>query len=136
PEDAVRVAANARRMAETAAHLDPRNLASKRSLFEAFLLYRRNSNTRSSERIAVLDKLIGQIAEREPESEVPLRYRVVKMLLDRGDAEGVETEASTLLRLNRVEGSPHGRLAPEQEAEVVERVKKLPKAAPKEDRKE
>src|SRR5262249_25185936 len=108
PEDAVRVADIARRMAETAGQLDPHNLAAKRNLFEAFLLYRRSSTTRQPERIAAINKLIGQIAEREPQSEVPLRYRVVKMLLDRGDAEGVETEASTLLQLNRVDGAPHG----------------------------
>ena len=132
PQDAVHVADNARKMAETAGQLDPHNLAAKRNLFEAFLLFRTSSTTLPSERIAALNKLIGQIAEREPQSEVPLRYRVVRMLLDRGDSEGVETEATTLLQLNRAEGSPHGRLTDEQEADVIERIKKLPKANPNE----
>jgi hypothetical protein len=131
PQDAVRVADNARKMAETAGQLDPHNPAAKRNLFEAFLLFRTSSTTLQSERIVALTKLIGQIAEREPQSEVPMRYRVVKMLLDRGDSEGVAREATTLLQMNRVEGSPHGRLTDEQEADVIERVTKLPKAKPK-----
>ena len=92
PEDAARVADETRKAAEQAGKLDPHNLAAKRNLFEAMLLYRRESKTREPERIAALNKLIGQIADKEPTSEVPLRYRVVSMLLDRGDAEGVEAE--------------------------------------------
>ena len=37
----------------------------------------------------------------------------------------MEAEVTTLLRVNRVEGSPHGRLTDEQKADVVDRAKKL-----------
>jgi hypothetical protein len=132
PEDAIRVADETRKSAEVAGMLDPHNLAAKRSLFEAFLFYRRESKTREPERIAALNKLIGQIAEKEPTSEVPMRYRVVVMLLDRHDAEGVQSEVSELLRLNRVEGSPHGSLTAEQRSEIVDRAIKIVPKAPKE----
>jgi hypothetical protein len=132
PEDAARVADETRKMAELAGHLDPHNLAAKRNLFEALLLYRRHSTTREPERIAALNKLIRQIAEREPESEVPMRYRLVRMLLDRGDAEGVVEELTNLLRQNRVEGAPHGRLTPEQRSDIVDRAIKIVVKPPKE----
>jgi hypothetical protein len=131
PKDAARVAAHTRLAAEVAASLDPGNLAAKRNLFEALLLYRHDSNSKQPERIVALNKMVGQIAEREPQSEVPLRYRMVRMLLDRGDAEGLEAEVTTLLDLDRVEGSPHGRLTDEQKAEVFARAKKVSPAARK-----
>jgi hypothetical protein len=130
PENAARVADETRKLAEKAGELDPRNLAAKRNLFEALLLYRRGSTAKQPERIAALNKLIGQIAEREPTEEVPLRLRVVRMLLDRGDPEGVEAEVTTLLRLNRVEGSPHGRLTDGQKADVVQRALRVVRKAP------
>jgi hypothetical protein len=130
PENAARVADETRKLAERASELDPHNLAGKRSLFEALLLYRRQSTAKQPERIAALNKLIGQIAEREPGEEVPLRLRVVRMLLDRGDLEGLEAEVTTLLGLNRVVGSPHGRLTDEQKADVIRRAKQvMPKAS-------
>jgi hypothetical protein len=122
PENAARVADETRKAAERAGQLDPNNLAAKRSLFEALLLFRKNSTVRQSERIAAMNKLIGQIAEREPTSEVPLRYRMVQMLLDRGDTEGVDAEAATLLRLDDVEGSPHGRINADQREEILHKV--------------
>ena len=132
PEDAARIANETRKAAELAGHLDPHNFAAKRSLFEAFLLYRKNSKTREPERIIALNKLVGDIAEREPLEEVPLRFRLVRMLLERGDGDGVEAEVSTLLRLNRAEGSPHGKLTPNQKAEVIEGAMKLLKNPPQE----
>jgi len=131
PEDAARVADETRKAAERAAQLDSRNLAAKRNLFEALLLYRGTSTARQPERIAALNKLIGQIAEREPQSEVPLRYRVVKMLLDRGETEVAEPEVATLLRLDTVAGEPHGRLTDEQKRDVSSRSATLPKKGPK-----
>lgn len=131
PEDAARIADETRKAAELAGHLDPHNFASKRSLIEAFLLYRKNSKTREPERIAALNKLVGEIAEREPLDEVPLRFRIVRVLIERGESEGLQAEVSTLLRLNRVEGSPHGKLAPDQRAEVIEGAMKLVKDPPK-----
>lgn len=122
PQAASRTADVARRAAEIAGQLDPHNLAAKRNLFEALLLFRGKSTTRQTERIAALNKVVGQIAEREPASEVHLRHRMVRMLLDRKDAEGLEAEVSTLLRLNREEGAPHGSLTPEQKDEVVQRA--------------
>jgi len=130
PEDAARVADHTRRAAELAAQLDPRNLAAKRNLFEALLLYRGTSTARQPERIVGMNKLISQIAEREPQSEVPMRYRVVKMLLDRGETEVAEPEVATLLRLDAVEGSPHGRLTDEQRRDVTDRAAKLPRKGP------
>ena len=122
PANAIDVARDIREAGETADRLDPRNLAGKRSLFEAMLLFRRHSKTKEPERLAALNKLIGQIAEREPASEVPLRYRLVTMLLDRRDAEGVEAELTTLLRLNRAEGSPHGSITDEQKRDLIQRA--------------
>jgi hypothetical protein len=130
PENAARVADETRKLAEKAGELDPRSLAAKRNLFEALLLYRRSSTVKQPERIAALNKLIGQIAGREPTDEVPIRLRVVRMLLDRGDPEGVEMEVTTLLRLHRVEGSPHGRLTDEQRADVVQRAIRVVRKAP------
>lgn len=125
PEDAARVADETRKAAELAGQLDPHNLAAKRSLIEAFLLYRKNSKTRQPERLVALNKQVAEIAKREPLDEVPLRFRIVRMLIERGDSEGLEAEVSTLLRLNRVEGSPHGKLTPDQRAEVIEGAIKL-----------
>jgi hypothetical protein len=122
PENAARVADDTRKAAERAGQLDPHNLAAKRSLFEAFLLFRTNSSVRQPERIAALVKIIGQIAEREPTAEVPLRFRMVQMLLIREEKEGVDAEVGHLLRLNSVEGAPHGRLSNEQYQEIVERT--------------
>jgi hypothetical protein len=127
PEDAARVADQTRRAAELVAQLDPRNLAAKRNLFEALLLYRGTSTARQPERIVGMNKLISQIAEREPQSEVPMRYRVVKMLLDRGETEVAEPEVANLQRLDAEEGSPHGRLTDEQRRDVAERSAKAKK---------
>ena len=111
--------------------MDPHNLAYKRNLFESFLLFRRNSSTRDEERLAALNKLIRQISDREPESEVPLRYRVVQALLDRREAEAVQPLISALLELNRVAGAPHGSITPEQKAELIERARIVIKDLPK-----
>jgi hypothetical protein len=132
PEDAIRVAEETLRASDRAGRLDPHNLAVQRSLFESLLLYRRHSSVLQSERIAAINKQIARIAEREPESEVPLRYRVVQMLLDRGDADGVETEITTLLRLNRAPNTPHGRLTPEQREDVIARALKVIRKPPQE----
>jgi hypothetical protein len=131
PEDAARVADRTREAAEVAGHLDSRNLAPKRNLFEALLIYRGTSAAKQPERIAALNKLIGQIAEREPQSEVPLRYRVVRMLLDRGESEGLEAEIAALMKLVSSAGSPHGLLTDGQRADVNERSARLAKKTPK-----
>jgi hypothetical protein len=125
PENAARVADETRKAAEFAAKLDPHNLAAKRNLFEAMLLYRRESRTREPERTAALNKLIGQIAEKEPASEVPLRYRVVRMLLDRHDYLGARAELALLRRLNDAEGAPHGKVTHEQLSELTQRFEQL-----------
>lgn len=131
PGNAARVADEIRRSAETAGQLDPHNPAPKRNLFEAFLLFRRNSSTKDPERLAALNKLISQLAEHDPAREVPLRYRVVQALLDRGeDSEALQAEVTTLLHLNREEGSPHGSLTPEQKTDVIERTQRVIKKLP------
>ena len=131
PEDAAHIANETRKAAELAGQLDPHNMAAKRSLFEAFLLFRKFSKTLAPERIVALNRLIGEIAEREPLEEVPLRFRLVRILLERGTGDGLEAEFSTLLRLDRAEGSPHGKLSPDQKAEVIEGAMKLLKNPPK-----
>jgi hypothetical protein len=122
PPNAIAVAQEIRKLCEMADHIDPRNLAAKRNLFEAMLVFRRHSTTKEPERLAALNKLIGQIAEREPATEVAMRYRVVSMLLDRRDAEAVESEVTMLLRKNRADGAPHGRLTDEQRSDVIQRA--------------
>src|SRR5262245_18534392 len=128
-EGAARIAKDTRQRAERAGQLDPRNLSWQRNLFEALLLYRRYSTAKEAERIVALNKLIAQIAEREPESEVPLRFRVVQMLLDRGEADTLEPEVTRLFELNRAEG--HGHLAENQKEEVIQRSKKVLQKLPK-----
>lgn len=132
PQAAARGADETRKAAERAGQLDPHNRAWQRNLFEALLLFRRNSTVKQPERIAALNKMVAQIAEHEPEAEVPLRYRMVKLLLDRGEADGVEAELLILLGLNRVEGSPHGALTPEQKGDVIERAMKVIRKPPPE----
>jgi hypothetical protein len=118
PEQAARLADKSRERAEMANQLDPHNLAAKRSLFEAMLLYRKNSKAREPERLAAMNKLIGQIAEREPQLEVPLRYRMVQMMLARGDL-GVDVDIALLLKQDAEEGGPHGRITADQRQEVI-----------------
>lgn len=131
-ERAAHVADETRKAAERAGRLDPHNLAWKRNLFEAILLYRRSTRTRDPERLAALNKLIDQIAEREPLAEVPMRYRVVQALLDRGDPEALQAEVTILLALNRADGGRHGALTPDEKADVIERAQSVIKNLPPE----
>jgi hypothetical protein len=123
PEQAARLAREMLESAQVAEQLDPHNLASKRNMLESLLLFRRTSGARETERLVAMNKLIRQIAEREPESEVPLRYRMVQALFEHGDPERLQSEVTTLLRLSREEGAPHGALTPGQKAEVIERAR-------------
>ena len=122
PENAARVADDTRKAAEIAGQLDPHNLAAKKNLFEAMLLYRRESKALEPERVAALNKLIGQIAEKEPTSEVPMRHRLVLMLFDRSDLAAVKNELYKLRELNGVAGSPHGSISQEQDVDLTKRL--------------
>jgi hypothetical protein len=129
PENAAKVSDDIRRAAERADRLDPHNPAAQRSLFEALALFRKNSTTRAVERIAQLNKRIELIARREPDLEVPLRFRVVQMLLDVREREDViRPELTRLFELDREEG--HGHLTKEQRAELVEKAKQVMKDVP------
>jgi hypothetical protein len=129
PENAAKVSDDIRRAAERADKLDPHNPAAQRSLFEALALFRKNSTTRAFERIAQLNKRIELIARREPTLEVPLRFRVVQMLLDvREKDDVIRPELTRLFELDREEG--HGRLTKEQRAELVEKAKQVMKEVP------
>jgi hypothetical protein len=129
PEGAARVADDTRDAAERAGVLDPHNPSSQRSLIEALVLFRQHSTTRAAERMAQLNKRIALAAEREPRLEVPLRFRVVTMLLDLGESDEVlKPEITRLLELNRQEG--HGRLTDRQKAELVDKAKARMKDLP------
>ena len=122
PDNAARVADDIRQAGERADKLDPYNPAAQRSLFEALALFRKNSSTRAAERIAQLNKRIELIAQREPALEVPLRFRVVQMLLDVREREDIiKPELVRLFELNRAEGRGH--LTAEQKAELIEKAK-------------
>jgi hypothetical protein len=122
--------------AERARRLDPNSPAANRNQFETLITFRRRAFTRDPELASALNylrALIEQISYREPEQEVPLRYRVVQALLDRREDSGdVRAEVTTLLRLNREEGSPHGSLTPEQRADIIDRALRVIKNVPKE----
>jgi hypothetical protein len=129
PENAAKVSDDIRRAAERADKLDPHSPAAQRSLFEALALFRKNSTTRAIERIAQLNKRIELIARREPTLEVPLRFRVVQMLLDVREKEDViRPELKRLFELDREEG--HGHLTKEQRTELVEKAKQVMKEVP------
>jgi hypothetical protein len=122
--------------AERAGRSDPNNPAVNRNQFETLITFRRRAFTRDPELASALNylrALIEQISYREPEQEVPLRYRVVQALLDRRENSGdVRVEITTLLKLNREVGAPHGSLSPEQKADVIERAKAVIKKLPNE----
>ena len=88
PADTARVAEETLRAADRR-QLDPSNPAAQRSLFKALGLFRKNSTTRAAERVAQFNRRIELIARREPALEVPLRFRVVQMLLDVRESEDV-----------------------------------------------
>jgi len=128
-EAAVRVADETLRAADRAGQLDPHNPAAQRSLIEALVLFRKNSTTRATERMAQINKRIALVAEREPGLEVPLRYRVVDMLLDLGESDEIlSPEVTRLFELNRQGG--HGRLTDQQKKELIEKVKKVMRDPP------
>jgi hypothetical protein len=129
PENAARVSDDIRRAAERADKLDPHNPAAQRSLFEALALFRKNSTTRAIERVGQLNKRIELLARREPTAEVPLRFRVVQMLLDVREKEDViRPELIRLFELDREDG--HGHLTQEQRTELIEKAKQVMKDVP------
>jgi hypothetical protein len=128
PKVAAQVADQTRLAAERADHLDPKNLAAKRNLYEALLLFRDRSTVLEAERVFALDKLIGQIAERDPTIEVLLRYRLLIVRLDRGDADKLKPEITRLFELNRE--TSHGQLTEEQKAELIDEAKRVMRDLP------
>jgi hypothetical protein len=131
PQDAVYIGRETLKAASFASELDPRNPAGNKSVFEALLLYRSESKTNPRERLTGLLKFIDRIAETEPLLEVPLRYRMVMVLIDQKDLDGVDEHVTILLRKNRLPGQPHGALTPEMKDKLIEKARanfeKLPK---------
>ena len=132
PGEAARLGKEILKSASKAATLDARNVAGEQAILEALFLYRRESNSKPAERLEAFNNHLARIVERQPELEVPYRYRMVTILLDAGDSDGVEREIATLLRLNRDWESPHGMLSETQRQDVIERAKKMIKNPPKE----
>ena len=122
PKEGPRIAKATLQAAVTATRLDPRNLGGAKSQIEALLLFTAESSTLRKERLELVNKRIETVASREPESEVPLRRRVVMVLLEAEDADTVAVELPRLLTLNDEEGAPHGRLSDDRRAYLVEQA--------------
>ncbi|WP_020473171.1 tetratricopeptide repeat protein [Zavarzinella formosa] len=118
--------------ADKAAKLDPRNIAGEQAVLEALILYRKESNSKPGQRLEAFNNHLKAVAFRLPELEVPYRYRMVSTLLATGDSDGVEPEIAKLLRLNRAEGQPHGKLSDSQRREIIEQAKQVIKKPPQE----
>jgi len=129
-EGAKYVGARALQLTERADQIDSRNLAGKLSQFETLLLFARPPSKPGPAQITALDKVITQIAQREPKLEAQLRYRVVLTLLDNRDQdqklkEAIDSWAVTLLKLDREQDSPRGDLAVAERSRLIRRIKEV-----------
>jgi hypothetical protein len=89
---------------------DPRNPAGYKARFQDLLYLLWESKELRQEAVIVAENDIIKISERAPTSEVPLRYLLVKVLIDLKDPSA-DQKAIELLRLNSLEGQPRGRIA-------------------------
>lgn len=112
-------------LGEKAAKIDSRNLGAKLSVYESLLLFTGESTTATSAQISSLEKYIGQIAEREPQREVGLRYRVALALLQGKNFEALDAWVGQLLRLDGEGGTPHGKLANDQWNRLADGLKRI-----------
>jgi hypothetical protein len=128
PEAALRVADQTLRAADRADRLDAKNPAAKRNLFEALLLFRDRSSVLETERVFVLKRLVGQLAERDPTTEVLLRYRLLIVQLDRGGADELKPEITMLFELNRQKD--RGQLTADQKLELINQAKRVMRDLP------
>lgn len=134
PKSAAELARDNLKLGDAASKLDPHNLAGQRSLYESLVMFQKEAGVKvkPKERLEAINERIRRIAEREPQTEVALRYRMVNALFDGGDLIGVEAEISRLFRLANAEGSPHGMLTAEQRTELVNRAIKTLSTVPPE----
>ena len=75
-----------------------------------------------------LNKLLGQIAERDPNVEVLLLYRLLNVQLDRGAADELKPQISKLFELNRAKD--RDQLTQEQTVELIDRAKRTMRDLP------
>ncbi len=132
PSEAALLGRDILKRADQAAKLDPKNIAGQQAILEALFLYRKESNSKPAERLEAFNNHLAIVAQRMPQLEVPYRFRMVMTLLKAGDADGVEPEIAKLLRLNRVDGQPHGALTDAQRQEVIDTAKAVVKNPPQE----
>lgn len=132
PKEAATVSKNLLRNIEQAAKLDPRSVAPDQATLEALLLYRRESNSKATERLEAFHQTLEKVTRTHPQLEVPYRYQMVMVLLKNGDTDAVEREIVPLLKLARVPGHPHGELTEYQRTELLDLAKKSLKNPPKE----
>ncbi len=132
PSEAAVLGRDILKRADQAAKLDPKNVAGQQAILEALFLYRKESNSKPVERLEAFNNHLAVVAQRMPHLEVPYRFRMVMTLLKAGDADGVEPEIAKLLRLNRVDGQPHGGLTDAQRQEVIDTAKAVVKDPPQE----
>lgn len=118
--------------ASKAASLDPKNIAGEQSILESLLLYRQESNSKPQERLEAFNKHLKIVVEKSPKLEVGYRYRMMSALLKAKDVSGIESEIVSLLRLNRVEGNPHGKMTDNQLKDLIDDSRALLHDPPKE----
>jgi hypothetical protein len=118
------VALETLQLGEKADQIDPRNLAGKLSQFEVVLLFARAS-TATFAQLSALEKLIGQIVERQAYRETALRHRVVLTLLEQKNLEVADSWSVALLRLDAGDDDRRGRLSAEQRHRLLSRIKRV-----------
>jgi len=111
-------------LAEQAAQIDPRNREAPLSVYESLLVFTRENATASKNQLTVLDRYIRQIADREPNREFELRYRVLMTILPKENQEDIDAWAVNVFRLG-------GPAMKERRVGLIEALKKaVPKPSP------
>jgi MFS family permease len=113
-------------LANEAEQVDSHNLGGKLSQFESLILFARPPFAATEAQLASMEKLINQIAQREPTREIALRHRVVLTLLEAKVPKPkiIDDWAVKLLHLDN-EASRGGRLTTDQRQRLIETLKKV-----------